>query len=266
MVNLEVGENNGRVTVTLNCGPASLEVIDSRDTAVELDSSPGEDSDLDAAAFVSVAELCQGVSLLGQDNICRVVLSWAYRGNDEIVAPWDLSHELDGVEASACAHAGTASLHVVGALDSHSELGNFVRLLNGFASDDDLATVGLSLMSEVRGPELLLGTHKFSHSDLDLADGLEIASTVTVDHHKSKLLNFLEEVGHCESVLEVGVERVGNLFCLTDLDPLTIAFLLEHALWVTLAESVQVFQLASRHVEIYLHLQTGIHHNFIRII
>ena len=69
-----------------------------------------------------------------------------------------------------------------------------------------------------------------------------------------------------ESVLEVGVKRVLDLFCLANLDPLPVAFLLEYALGVTFAEGVQVFQLASRHVEVYLHLQAGrIHHNFIRI-
>ena len=174
MVNQEVVENNGRVTVTLNCCPASLEVIDSRDAAVKLDSSPRDDSELDAAISVSVAELSQGENLFGQDNICCVVLSWAHRGNDEIVATWDLSHDLDGVEASVCAHTSTASLHVVDVLESHSELGNFVRLLDGLASDDDLATVGLSLLSEVLSPKLLLGTHKFAHGDLDLPDVLVI--------------------------------------------------------------------------------------------
>ena len=139
---------------------------------------------------------------------------------------------------SVFAHAQKATLKAVNILKPEFKFSNFVGLLNGLSPDDNLAPVTLSLISEILSIGLCSGSHKFSHSDDDFTDGVKITPTISVDQQKFELLHFLEVISHLESNFEVWIERVANLFSLTDLDPLCKAFFVHNTPRITLTESV----------------------------
>jgi len=102
---------------------------------------------------------------------------------------------------------------------------------------------------------LLLGSHEFAHSDLDLANCVTVVAAIAVDHNEFEILHLFEEVCQCECSLEVRIQIVLDLFSLSDFDPLIVLLFVKDALGVRLAKRVQVSELASRDKEIYLHLQ-----------
>ena len=118
-------------------------------------------------------------------------------------------------------------------------------------------------MSQVASPHLSASTHDHTHGDLDLTDGVVVAATITVYHDKLHLLLLLEVVWHGEASLEVWIQIVLLLLGLANLSPLAASLFKEKALWVRLAESVEVAELASGHKEVHLHGQVLLWHHHI---
>ena len=87
-------------------------------------------------------------------------------------------------------------------------------------SDDNLASITSTLVSQIRCEHLLLSSHELAHSDFNLANGIVVTATVSIDNHELIVLNLFEEVGASEGVLKVWVKRIFNLLSLAYLDPL----------------------------------------------
>ena len=80
-------------------------------------------------------------------------------------------------------------------------------------------------MRKILCKSLFFGAHKLAHSGLYLSNSL-IRRTVAIYHLKLVCLDFFEEVLHNEGCLEIWIQRIFNLLCLSNFDPI-ISFLLK---------------------------------------
>ena len=181
--------------------------------------------------------------------------TWQLNTGHKVVSAWDLSHDLDGVFCSLLTHAQAATSHIVDGLPTDTELHDFVRLGDRLRTNDKLSSVGRALVRQISREHLLLGTHELAHRDLNLTDRVIATTTIAINHHKLEVLNFLEEVGNLEGGLEVRIQLVLDLLSIANLHPAIVPLLVQDALWVRLAERVQILQLASGHEQIDLHHQ-----------
>ena len=185
-------------------------------------------------------------SLIGATNTPR---------NDPLLTSTHLLHYLQVVRCRIRAHIHASWDTIIDIAPIHAHFDDFVGLLHSLGSDNDLTASTLSLVSQIAREYLLLGSHELTHSYFDFTDGIVVTAAIAIDKHKLETLNFLEEVAKSESSFEIRVQGVIDLLSLAELHPLVIPFLIEDALWIRLAESVQIFKLSARDVQIYLHLQ-----------
>lgn len=92
-------------------------------------------------------------------------------------------------------HAQAPSGLVVNVRPLHLENCGEFGLLNGFCSDDDLATVLVVLSKgEVVGEDLSLGSHDCAHRSLSGTNRIIVTTAIPIDHLKLELLILLKVV------------------------------------------------------------------------
>ena len=114
-------------------------------------------------------------------------------------------------------------------------------------ADDKLSSVGGALVRQWSSEHLLLGTHELAHRHLNFTDRVIVSPTITINHHKLEVLNLLEVVGYLEGSLKVWVQLILDLLSIANFHPTVVPLFVQDALWVRLAERVQILQLATGH-------------------
>ena len=245
-LDLEVLEYDGCTIASIHGRFATLKVCDCGDSFVDIDSGPVFESKLDASILVIVAELGQSERCLGHAHLRSVKLLRHSPRLDETILPWDLLQDLEVVKGRILAHAHATTGGVADVLPSHGPLCLKIGVFNGLGTNDDLATVAVVAVRQVRGPGLVFGTHEAAHLHFDFTDHVTLPRVVVdVDHLELKLLHLLKEVADGESRLKVRVQVVVDDLGLTNLAPLVVVHLEHFALGVRLAERVKVFELAT---------------------
>ena len=102
---------------------------------------------------------------------------------------------------------------------------------------------------------LLLGSHDVSKCRFNLADHVKASCAIVIDDLKFETLGLFKRVTHDDVCLEVRIQVVVDRLGLRDEPPLVELGLelVNPALWVRLAEHVEVFELSARDVKLYLH-------------
>ena len=118
-------------------------------------------------------------------------------------------------------------------------------------------------MVQVLFPDLLGRAHEPAHDYLNGADVIVLRPTgvVRVDEDEAEVLSLFEVVVNCKACLEIGVQAVLYCLSLADLVPGAVKLLKEEALWVRLAERVQVLELAARYKQVDALFQAGSSHH-----
>lgn len=146
-------------------------------------------------ALVTSTELTKGNNLLREINIGWVVFAWDLGSRYECTTRTrHLFLNLTAIVTHRSTHSSTTSLEIFDIGPFETPLGNFIWLSHSLGAYNDLTTSSFAFMSQVFGPDLFFGSHQLSHCYIDLADWIKVLSAITIDDHKSKLLDFLKVV------------------------------------------------------------------------
>ena len=130
--------------------------------------------------------------------------------------------KVEGRWGWAHAHASWHASINVSPVDAHFY--DLIRLLDSLCTNYNCAAFTLTLICQLRLVDLLLGAHQLSHRNLNLANGIIITATITVDHDKFVLLHFFKKVGQGESLLEVRIQSILYLLSVADPLPIVVTF------------------------------------------
>ena len=136
-----------------------------------------------------------------------------------------------------CAHTKTTRGLVTDVAPFHLKDGSQFGLLYCFCSHDNLSSIlGCRSKRQIASEYLTFGPHECSHGRLYTSNGIKVSLSVPIYHLEPQTLLFLKEVIDSEACVEIRIQVVLNLFCLTKLNPLLglIIVLAEDAYWVRL--------------------------------